>query len=267
MTSAHQVLLVEDDPLIARTLMLGLRYEGFELTLASSIAQANSLLTQRPLQYPASPFKLLVLDVGLPDGDGISLCRQLRLSQSLSQSLSQNHSQSQSQSQSRSKTSDIPILILSARTDEATVVAGIEGGADDYVRKPCGLLELAARMRRLLGATEVRPKDRAVMVFGDINMDLQRRTVSVNELALALGKKEFEVLLLLVRAAGDAITREQILDQFQESSAANDRDVDHSIYDRTIDSHLSHLRRKLKDAGSDVRIVAIYGVGYKLESE
>ncbi|MDY7539449.1 response regulator transcription factor [Undibacterium sp. RTI2.1] len=260
MTSAYQVLLVEDDPMIARTLMMGLRYEGFELMLAASIAEANSILVQRPLQHPASPFDLIMLDVGLPDGDGISLCRQLRASQT-------SHRQKSYKSNNLSHIQPhTPILILSARTDEATAVAGIDGGADDYIRKPCGLLELAARMRRLLKPFDTRQKDRVLAVFGGLSMDLQRRTASVNGTIIPLGKKEYEVLLLLVRAAGDAITREQILDQFQESSAANDKDIDHSIYDRTIDSHLSHLRRKLKDAGSDVRIVAIYGVGYKLES-
>lgn len=226
MNPATTVLLVEDDPMIARTLSMGLRYEGFELSHAGSIAIAMQLLEQQA-------FELILLDVGLPDGDGISLCRALRALHPAT-----------------------PILMLSARTDESAVVASMEGGADDYIRKPCGLRELSARMRRLLVRAPPAREPRAVISFGDIEMDVQRRNVSARGVALQLGKKEYDVLMLLVRANGDAITREQILSQFEDSNI---------IYDRTIDSHLSHLRRKLKGAGATERIVAIYGIGYKLE--
>ncbi|MBI1771779.1 MAG: response regulator transcription factor [Burkholderiales bacterium] len=226
MSSAISVLLVEDDPMIARTLSMGLRYEGFVLNHADCIATAMQVLTQQT-------FELILLDVGLPDGDGINLCRQLRVLHPAT-----------------------PILMLSARTDESAVVASIEGGADDYIRKPCGLRELSARMRRLLGRVQADYQNLAVISFGDIQMDIQRRNASIAGTALQLGKKEYEVLMLLVKANGSAITREQILNQFEDTN---------HIYDRTIDSHLSHLRRKLKDAGATARIVAIYGVGYKLE--
>ncbi|MFZ6678355.1 response regulator transcription factor [Undibacterium sp. Tian12W] len=226
MNLATTVLLVEDDPMIARTLSMGLRYEGFELSHAGSIAIAMQLLEQQA-------FELILLDVGLPDGDGISLCSALRALHPAT-----------------------PILMLSARTDESAVVASMEGGADDYIRKPCGLRELSARMRRLLVRVQPAREPRAVISFGDIEMDVQRRNVSARGVPLQLGKKEYDVLMLLVRANGDAITREQILSQFEDSNI---------IYDRTIDSHLSHLRRKLKDAGATERIVAIYGIGYKLE--
>lgn len=226
MSPAITVLLVEDDPMIARTLSMGLRYEGFELSHADSIAVAMQVLGQQA-------FELILLDVGLPDGDGISLCRELRALHPAT-----------------------PILMLSARTDENAVVASMEGGADDYIRKPCGLRELSARMRRLLLRTKAGNEPRAVISFGSIQMDVQRRNASAREVPLQLGKKEYDVLMLLVRANGDAITREQIMSQFEDSNI---------IYDRTIDSHLSHLRRKLKDAGATERIVAIYGIGYKLE--
>ncbi|MFZ6814129.1 response regulator transcription factor [Undibacterium sp. Rencai35W] len=227
MIPAIHVLFVEDDPMIARTLSMGLRYEGFALSHAASVAAAMQLLQQQV-------FELLLLDVGLPDGDGIALCQQLR-----------------------GQHPTTPILMLSARTDESAVVASIEGGADDYIRKPCGLRELSARMRRLLARHQPAALHRPVISFDSIQMDIQRRTASVAGTLLQLGKKEYEVLMLLVQANGDAITREQILNQFEDNNA---------IYDRTIDSHLSHLRRKLKDAGAIERIVAIYGVGYKLES-
>ncbi|MES2039016.1 MAG: response regulator transcription factor [Pseudomonadota bacterium] len=226
MSSAISVLLVEDDPMIARTLSMGLRYEGFVLNHADSIAAAMQVLMHQT-------FELILLDVSLPDGDGISLCRQLRVLHPAT-----------------------PILMLSARTDESVVVASIEGGADDYIRKPCGLRELSARMRRLLGRVQADYQNLTVISFGDIQMDVQRRNASIAGTALQLGKKEYEVLMLLIKANGGAITREQILNQFEDTNL---------IYDRTIDSHLSHLRRKLKDAGATERIIAIYGIGYKLE--
>ena len=218
-----QVLLVEDDPLIARTLVMSLRFEGFAVHVASSAAAAEQAL--------AGPcFGLVMFDVGLPDGDGIALCRKLR-----------------------EREPALPILMLSARTDEASAVAAIECGADDYIRKPCGVRELTARMRRLLAPAR---RERCVASFATLEMDLQRRAAQAGSQPLALGKKEFDILALLVRAGGDVVTREQILDAFGSSSA---------IYDRTIDSHLSHLRAKLKEAAAPLRIVAIYGVGYRLE--
>lgn len=224
MNRPYQVLLVEDDPLIAKTLTMSLRYEGFELTVAATVRDAVGALAQRR-------FDMALFDVGLPDGSGIDLCRDLR-----------------------AHDAGIPILMLSARTDEATAVAGIEGGADDYIRKPYGVKELTARMLRLLSR---RQSERQVATFGPIRIDVQRREATAGDAVLQLGKKEFDILLLLVRAQGDAVTREQILDMFDDSSA---------IYDRTIDSHLSHLRKKLKDAGAAVRIAAIYGVGYRMEA-
>jgi DNA-binding response OmpR family regulator len=224
MNLVHHALLVEDDPVISRTLIMSLRYEGFALTLASNIAEASAMLDEKI-------FDMVVFDVGLPDGNGIDLCRALR-----------------------ARDPAIPILMLSARTDEATAVAGIEGGADDYIRKPCGLQELTARMRRLM---QTRQRTRDIAAFGPLRMDIRRRNVSAGGVALQLGKKEYDILLRLVRAAGDTVTREQILDDFDDSSA---------IYDRTIDSHLSHLRKKLKEADAALRIVPVYGVGYRLEA-
>lgn len=224
MPAPYQVLLVEDDPMIAKTLAMSLRYEGFALTIASGVNEAMRLLAERR-------FDLALFDVGLPDGNGIDLCRALR-----------RHDAA------------IPILMLSARTDEATAVAGIEGGADDYIRKPYGLHELTARMTRLLKRQR---RERDIAAFGALRLDVQRRTACVGNSPLQLGKKEFEILLLLVQAGGDTITRERVLDALGDTLA---------IYDRTIDSHLSHLRRKLKDAGAALRIAAVYGVGYRLEA-
>lgn len=222
----HHVLLVEDDPLIAKTLAMSLRYQGFEIAVAPSVEEAMRLFGSRP-------FDLLMLDIGLPDGDGIELCRAFR-----------------------ARDAQVPILMVTALTDEETAVRSIDGGADDHVRKPYGLQELTARMKRLIQRHGVPVRE--VSRHGAIVIDHRRHAASVGGRELRLGKREFEILSLLVKAQGDAVRREQILDALQ---------CDRAIYDRTIDSHLSHLRRKLKDAGAAVRISAIYGVGYRLEGE
>jgi DNA-binding response OmpR family regulator len=224
MNDLCQVLLVEDDPVIAKTLGMSLRYQGFELTVASSVQEALKQVTARS-------FSLIMLDVGLPDGSGIDLCRTLR-----------------------QRDENIPILMLTARSDEHSAIAGIDSGADDYIRKPYSLGELTARLNRLL--TRVyKPRD--VLAFGGLSMDLQRRVASIDGTPLQLGKREFDILAALVKAQGDAITREQLLAALGH---------DDGVYDRTIDSHLSHIRSKLKKSAAPIRITAVYGIGYRLES-
>jgi DNA-binding response OmpR family regulator len=223
-SDVHSVLLVEDDPIIAKTLSMGLRYQGFELTVAPSVGAGLAALNQES-------FKLIMLDVMLPDGSGIELCRSIR-----------------------AQDAQIPILLITARTDEKSAIAGIDGGADDYIRKPFGMGELVARLNRLVTRTY---KSREVLVFGSLHLDLNRRTANVGEKALSLGKREYDMLALLMRAQGDTVTRDALLG----SSGYGD-----DTYDRTIDSHLSHIRRKLKGAGSSAAIIAIYGVGYRLEA-
>jgi DNA-binding response OmpR family regulator len=221
-SSNHKVLLIEDDALIARTLSLSLPYKGFDVTVATTVSAAKQKLAE-------DRFAVVLLDLGLPDGSGLQFCRELRATGAR-----------------------VPILIITARTDEDSAVAGIEGGADDYVRKPFGLQELTARMRRLVDGSKL---DRADNAFGNVRIDQQRHTVLVGSVELSLGKREFSILDLLVRANGDVVTRDRML-------AAMERDQD--IYDRTIDSHLSHLRKKLKEAAANIQIAAIYGVGYRL---
>lgn len=222
------VLLVEDDPMIAKTLTMSLRYQGFELSVATTLQQADALLAERE-------FRLLLLDLGLPDGSGLDLCRRVR-----------------------ERDAALPILMLTARTEEASAVACLAEGADDYVRKPYGLQELCARMRRLLERSAPALATQALPGFGTIRIDGARHAAQAQGQRLKLGKREFHILQLLVQAGGAVVSREQMLDAL---------DSDREIYDRTLDSHLSHLRRKLKDAGAPERITAVYGVGYRLEGD
>ncbi len=224
MNALLPVLLVEDDPIISKTLRMSLRYHSFELTAVATLREAMEELAKRS-------FALIMLDVCLPDGSGIDLCRTLR-----------------------ARDENIAVLMLTARTDEQTAIDGIQGGADDFVRKPYSLGELAARMHRLVKRSTRAERD--ILTCGVLAIDLQRRIAHVADAELQLGKKEFDILALLVRAEGSVVTRDQILRALG---------VDDKIYDRTVDSHLSHVRSKLKSAGAALRIVAIYGVGYRLE--
>lgn len=214
----HHVLLVEDDPLISKALSLSLPFAGFEVTVCETYAEG---LAHR------QPIDVILLDINLPDGDGFELCRAIR-----------------------ARDPDIPILMLTAKTDEESAVAGIECGADDYIRKPYGIHELTARMRRLLEKS-----DPNFSAFGSLRIDTGKYQAWAGGGELNLGKREFLILALLVRHSGDVVTREEIL-------AAIDQDA--RIYDRTIDSHLSHLRKKLRLAGAAEQIAPVYGVGYRL---
>ena len=219
----HRILLVEDDPLISKSLSLSLPFAGFSVAVCESFQSGLAAAQQQV-------FDLILLDINLPDGDGFSLCRAIR-----------------------ARDAAVPILMLTAKADEQSAVTGIECGADDYIRKPYGIHELTARMRRLLDKREHRP-----CTFGSLRVDTQKYMAWCCDCELNLGKREFLILSLLIQNNGAIITRDQIL-------AATDQNAE--IYDRTIDSHLSHLRKKLKQAGATEKITPVYGVGYRLESE
>jgi len=219
-----RILLLEDDPLIARSLQMSLSYEGFDVRTGTTLAQAREL-TQSTL------FDFFILDVNLPDGTGFDFCSEIRA-----------HNE------------NVPIIMLTAKTDEESAVNGIGLGADDYVRKPCGSQELAMRIHRLL---ERKVKIKRILAFGSLQMDLNKRVVSGSINELSLGRKEFEILKLLMQKQGNVVTREEMIKALGEDSG---------VYDRTIDSHLSHLRKKFRTALiSDVSINPVYGVGYRLE--
>jgi DNA-binding response OmpR family regulator len=219
-----QLLLVEDDPMIGQTLSLSLPYRGFDLQVATSLLEGASLIDRRS-------FDLILLDLQLPDGTGIDLCRKIREKNDL-----------------------IPILVVSARTDEASAVKALSIGADDYIRKPFGLDELTARMNRLIERKQTRNH---FLSYRGIRIDRTERMVWIDDREIHPGRKEFEILSLLVRRGGEVVTREEILDSLADQA---------EMFDRTIDSHLSHLRKKIrKVAGDRIRIQPVYGVGYRLE--
>jgi DNA-binding response OmpR family regulator len=219
-----KILFVEDDLQISRSLGLNLSLNGYEVAQADTLASAWAKISQ-------NDYDVLLLDVNLPDGSGLDLCQKIRDS---------------------GRTT--PVLFLSARTDEETVVKGLKSGGDDYIRKPFGSEELRVRIERLV---EREPKNKNNLRAGPLTVDLGQRLAKIKDQPLSLGKREFDILVILAKRAGDTITRDQILHSLSENP---------DLYDRTIDSHMSHLRRKIRDlAGESLQIAAVYGVGYRLQ--
>ncbi|MBA2403673.1 MAG: response regulator transcription factor [Bdellovibrionales bacterium] len=219
-----KILIVEDDPQIAKSLAMNLKFSGYETSSATTINDAWEILRKEH-------FDLMCLDIGLPDGSGLDLCQKIR-----------------------DEGNDIPVLFLSARTDEATVVKGINCGADDYLRKPFGIEELKVRMNKILKKFII---PTSIITFGNLTIDPAKRIVTIMDKIVTLGRKELEILILLTKRAGDIVTRENILTALYENA---------DMYDRTVDSHMSHLRRKLREvAGPALQINSVYGLGYRLE--
>ena len=222
-----RLLVVEDEPGIAFALEADLQSEGYEVTLATTGDEA--LRAAR-----AETFDLVLLDVMLPGKDGFEVCRELRRSGFKA-----------------------PILMLTAKAQEAEKVMGLELGADDYITKPFSPRELRARikagLRRSAGdATEV-------FRFGDAEVDFARCEVRRSGAAIELSALEFKLLTAFVRSRGRVLTREQLLD------AAWGRDV--SLNDRVVDNHIVSLRRKIEPDPAQPRfLVNIRGLGYRFDA-
>jgi len=217
------VLVVEDDAAIGNGLVEVLRDEGYEVRLVSTAAGALT-------QAEEAPPQLVLLDLGLPDADGLSVCRQLR-----------------------GRFPDTKIVVVTARTDEADVVVGFDTGANDYVGKPFRLAELLARVRaQLRGAADT---NASTIVVGDLSVDRAARRVFVAGGEVELRPKEFDLLALLAANAGSAVTRERIMSEVWDS--------DWYGTTKTLDMHISSLRKKL--AQSTASISTLRHVGYRLD--
>lgn len=221
--SLPKVLLVEDDPQISKVLSMNLSLSGYGVFTADTVNEARHKLG-------LDRFEIILLDVNLPDGNGIDLCHEVR-----------------------SSGVETPILFLSARTDEETVVRAMNIGAEDYIRKPFGVEELKVRMSKALKAA---PAPRDLIVAGPLEIDVGKRQARVFGEVMGLGRREFDILTVLAKKSGDVVTREAVIAYLQQEA---------EIFDRTIDSHISHLRRKLREVGGDgLQILPVYGVGYRL---
>ena len=223
------VLLVEDDDGIATPLAAALRGDGHEVVRVATGGDA--------LRVAADGVAAVVLDLGLPDIDGVSVCRRLR-----------------------EIAPGAPVLMLTARTSEADVVVGLDAGADDYVTKPFRLAELLARLRALLRRASAEPSrsTHRVVAAKDVRVDLDARRAWVGERELELTPKEFDLLALLVSEAGTVVDRERIMREVWDTNWFGST--------KTLDMHVSWLRRKLGDDANHPRYVTtVRGVGLRFD--
>ncbi|WP_416377492.1 response regulator transcription factor [Arthrobacter sp. JZ12] len=226
------ILLVEDDDGIALPLVRTLEREGYNVQRVSEGLPGITLAAHEP-------FDLIVLDLGLPDIEGLEVCRRIRESGF-----------------------NGGILILTARGGELDRVVGLDIGADDYMAKPFGLAELLARTRALLRRTVVRgqpaPSSSSPDTGGPtFRLDRQGRRASIRGAELPLTAKEFDVLALLDQDRGAVVTRERLMDEVWDENWFGST--------KTLDVTVGRLRQKLDDAGGDIRVVTVRGVGFRLE--
>jgi two-component system alkaline phosphatase synthesis response regulator PhoP len=218
------ILVVEDESSIASFVSLYLKNAGYSVRTAATGTEALS-------QAATGDASLIILDLMLPDIDGIEVCRRIR------------------------KTSDVPILMLTARDEDVDKIIGLEVGADDYLTKPFNPRELVARVKSILrrATPERRQVESAQLKHGELMIDAGRREVRVGEQEIQLAPKEFDLLWELLDHKGLVLTRDQLLERVWGYTFAGDT--------RTVDVHVRQLRRKLGDASP---IVTVWGVGYKV---
>jgi DNA-binding response OmpR family regulator len=215
-------LVIEDDEAIGALVGAYLERAGFDVVRECTGEGGLEAAAREELRF-------VVLDLALPDVDGLELCRRLR------------------------GDAEVPILILTARDEEADRIIGLELGADDYVTKPFSPRELVARVRAVLRRAEPVPPDAQLIAVGELCIDTRTRTVTVGEATIGLRTLEFELLAELARHPGRVVTRDRLLDQVWGLSFAGGT--------RTVDVHVAQLRKKL---GRPQLIQTVRGVGYRL---
>ena len=227
---AHCVLIIEDEPDIRKTIDYNLSKESFKVVQAESIAEGEKALA-------ANKIDVIILDLMLPDGSGLTLCRDIK---------------------SDAKTKHIPIIILTAKTEEVDRVVGFELGADDYVTKPFSVRELILRVKAILKRGIDSPQqenDSFDIEAGDIRLNLDAHQVFVGDEEITLTALEFRLLKHLLDRRGRVQTRDQLLEEVWGYSS--------DVTTRTVDTHIKRLREKLLGAGDCIQ--TIRGVGYRLE--
>lgn len=224
---SHRILVADDDPHIREVICFALEKAGMQVHAANDGAAALK-------QFEKIDPSLIVLDVGMPQMDGLEVCRQIR------------------------RTSDVPILFLSARDEEIDRVLGLEMGGDDYVVKPFSPRELVARVNVILrrGRRQESNGPAEPLVRGALTLDVEMHAATFDDNAVPLTAIEFALLRTLMAGGGRVLNRHQIM------QAAYPGNI--HVSDRTIDSHVRNLRGKLKDAGCDNAIETVHGVGLRI---
>jgi two-component system catabolic regulation response regulator CreB len=223
-----RVLIVDDEPAIRESLAFALKRDGFEIAEAASLREA---------QQQMEGADLVVLDLVLPDGNGLEFLRALR------------------------GRSDVPVIVLTSRDEETDRVVGLEMGADDYVLKPFSPREVAARVRAVLrraaGKGAQAEEEKPLRGPAGLLVDPRTRKAAVGPRELALSRTEFNLLSVFLRSPGRVFERSQLLDAVWGSDVV--------VGDRTVDVHVKALRRKIEEAGGDPKLLeTVRGVGYRL---
>lgn len=224
---AKHILIADDDEHICDVISFALEKADMQVTVANDGRQAVD-------KFLAKPADLIVLDINMPEMDGLEVCRELR------------------------KSSEVPILFLSSRDDEIDRILGLEIGGDDYVTKPFSPRELVARINAILKRTQqsVNEQPGDHIQQGKLRLSPEQHQVSWDGQVISLTATEFAILLLLVRSPHRVYNRNHIM------QSAYDNNV--YVSDRTIDSHIRHIRHKFSDCGCSAIIETVHGVGYKL---
>lgn len=230
--SKQRILVVEDDPAIRRGITMGLRFNGYEPIEAGDHAAGRAAVL-------GEDFDLLLLDLNLPDGDGLELLRLLR-----------------------ERSAALPVIVLTARGEEGDRVKGLKLGADDYVVKPFGALELLARIEAVLRRAPSRPDPALEVAIPGGMLDLGRRELRFQDGETApLSEREAELLAFLARNPGRAVGRDEILAQVWRLNPD-------AVETRTVDMHVARLREKLRDDAAKPRIIlTLRGRGYQFQAQ
>ena len=223
-SDAHTILVVDDDDALAEMIGLVLAQEGFNAVFCENGSRAFET-------FMRSTPDLVLLDLMLPGMNGIEVCQQIR------------------------RSSNVPIIMLTAKSDTEDVVKGLEAGADDYIAKPFKHAELLARIR-----TRLRPREsrQLVVSIGDIVMDMDGRTVKYHSTEVPMTPLEFDLLAALVRHPGQALSRQELLDMVWGYT---------DVSDSLVNVHVQRLRAKFDELGADRFIQTVRGVGYKIPAE
>jgi two-component system OmpR family response regulator len=229
---SSRVLIIDDDPDIARLAYLHLNADGFEVEIANCGADGLAIFK--------AGVDLVILDLGLPDIDGLEVCQRMR---QLSES--------------------VPILLLTARGEESDRVLGLELGADDYLTKPVGYRELVARVRahfrRAAVSANPRPEEEQVII-GQLILQPRRRRAHYAGAELALTAREYDLLLLFAKNSGVVYSRDELLQEVWGSA--------YDGYEHTVNSHINRLRGKLSGSGATKDLVeTVWGVGYRMKEQ
>ena len=225
-----KVLIVDDEEHIRELIKFNLKKEGYDTEVAVNGTEALKIIRE-------IKFDLILLDLMLPEIDGLEVCKEIRRNE---------------------ETSDIPVMMITAKGEEFDKVLGLELGADDYITKPFSIRELMARVKALLRRSNVK-KEENIIKFGDVVVNFKTREVTKGTQNVEIKLKEFELLKLLIKNKGNILTRELLLDKIWGYEYIGET--------RTVDVHIRHLRKKIEsDDKNPQYIQTIRGVGYKFTS-